>query len=83
MKLYILYSLEVLFQLWLNVKFGKNIPSSESGVEFIEDKGLFGTEFTIDGIKTNIKYQYKILENPYFEKGDITTSFILDKMNND
>ena len=36
------------------VKFGKNIPSSESGVEFIEDKGLFGTEFTIDGIKTNL-----------------------------
>jgi len=41
------------------------------------------SETNIDGIKTNIKYQYKILENPYFEKGDITTSFILDKMNND
>lgn len=36
------------------VKFGKNIPAPESGVEFIADKGLFGTEFTIDGIKTNL-----------------------------
>ena len=41
------------------------------------------SEMNIDGIKTNIKYQFKILENPYFEKGEITTGFIPDRMNND
>ena len=41
------------------------------------------SETNIDGIKTNIKYQFKILENPYFEKGEITTGFIPGRMNND
>ena len=39
-------------------------------------------EFHIDGIKTNIEYQLKILENEYFVKGDITTSFIPRRMLN-
>ena len=33
------------------VKFGKNVPSKISGVTFLEDKGLFGTEFLLDGLK--------------------------------
>lgn len=41
------------------------------------------SEMNLDGIKTNIKYQLKILDNPYFVKGDITTGFIPDRMNND
>lgn len=41
------------------------------------------SEMNLDGIKTNIKYQLKILENPHFVKGDITTGFIPDRMNND
>ncbi|MBQ0106093.1 MAG: acetyl-CoA carboxylase biotin carboxylase subunit [Armatimonadetes bacterium] len=41
------------------------------------------SEMHIDGIKTNIEYQFKILENPYFEKGEITTGFIPGRMNND
>ena len=32
------------------VKFGTDIPESESGVKFIEDKGLFGTAFELDGL---------------------------------
>ena len=31
------------------VKFGRNVPESVSGVRFIEDKGLFGTDFALDG----------------------------------
>ena len=36
------------------VKFGRDIPSSESGVKFIEDKGLFGTDFELDGLKVHL-----------------------------
>ena len=36
------------------VKFGKDIPESESGVRFIEDKGLFGTDFELDGLKVHL-----------------------------
>lgn len=41
------------------------------------------SEMNIDGIKTNISYQFRILNNPYFVKGDITTGFIPERMNND
>ena len=44
------------------VKFGTDIPESESGVKFIEDKGLFGTVFELDGLTVNLplsgKYNY-------------------------
>ena len=33
------------------VKFGKTIPSSESGVTFIEDLGINGTKFSVDGVE--------------------------------
>ena len=36
------------------VKFGKDISVSESGVKFIEDKGLFGTVFELDGLTVNL-----------------------------
>ncbi len=32
------------------VKFGKDVAASESGVKYIEDKGLFGTVFELDGL---------------------------------
>lgn len=32
------------------VKFGRNVPAEVSGVRFIEDKGLFGTDFELDGL---------------------------------
>lgn len=35
------------------VKFGKN-SSENAGVKFIEDKGLFGTLFSVDGIKIQL-----------------------------
>ena len=34
------------------VRFGKSVPQEISGVEFICDKGLLGTQFKIDGIET-------------------------------
>ena len=34
------------------IKFGKNVPGS--GVEFVEDKGLFGSVFTVDGVQVNL-----------------------------
>ena len=38
------------------------------------------TEFYIEGVKTNIDYQQKIIDNEYFKSGDITTSFIQKRM---
>lgn len=39
------------------------------------------SEFEIEGVKTNIVYQSEILSNPYFRKGEISTSFIPKRMN--
>lgn len=44
------------------VKFGFDVPESVSGVHFIEDKGLFGTDFELDGLSVHLplsgKYNY-------------------------
>ena len=37
-------------------------------------------EFDICGIKTNINYQLKILNNERFLKGDYTTSFLVSEL---
>ena len=36
------------------VKFGKDVPASECGVRFVEDKGLFGTVFELDGLTVHL-----------------------------
>lgn len=36
------------------VKFGDNIPASVSGVKYIEDKGLFGSVFELDGLTVKL-----------------------------
>ena len=36
------------------VKFGRNAAASESGVRFVEDKGLFGTDFELDGLPVHL-----------------------------
>ena len=36
------------------VKFGLNVPSEVSGVRFVEDKGLFGTDFELDGLAVHL-----------------------------
>lgn len=36
------------------VKFGRNVPVAESGVRFVEDKGLFGTDFELDGLSVHL-----------------------------
>ena len=44
------------------VKFGFDVPASVSGVKFVEDKGLFGTDFELDGLSVHLplsgKYNY-------------------------
>lgn len=37
------------------VYFGTDIPESESGVKFIEDMGVYGTKFAVDGIEVVLK----------------------------
>ncbi len=39
------------------------------------------SEFEIEGINTNISYQAEILSNPYFKRGELSTSFIQRRMN--
>ena len=39
------------------------------------------SEFEIEGVKTNISYQKEILNNPYFKRGELSTSFIPRRMN--
>ncbi len=36
------------------VKFGRNVPVEISGVRFVEDKGLFGTDFELDGLPVHL-----------------------------
>ena len=36
------------------VRFGMDIPVSQSGVRFLCDKGLFGSEFEVDGLKVHL-----------------------------
>lgn len=38
------------------------------------------SEYEIEGIKTNIGYQHKIISNPHFRSGEISTSFIVRRM---
>lgn len=36
------------------LKFGRNVPVEVSGVRFVEDKGLFGSDFEIDGLPVHL-----------------------------
>ena len=36
------------------VRFGTDVPVSVSGVHFLEDKGLFGSLFEVDGVKVHL-----------------------------
>jgi len=40
------------------------------------------SEFQVEGLTTNIEWQKKVMANPFFRKGEISTSFISRKMNN-
>ena len=39
-------------------------------------------EFVIEGITTNIDFQYEIIQNSKFQKGNISTHFIEEEFNN-
>lgn len=45
------------------VKFGRNVPEKKDGIIFIEDNGLFGTKFSLDGVEINLplsgEYNYQ------------------------
>ena len=45
------------------VKFGKSVPSATSGVTFLEDLGLNGTKFSVDGVEVTLplagEYNYQ------------------------
>ena len=45
------------------VKFGKSVPASQSGVIFLEDLGINGTKFSVDGIEITLplpgEYNYQ------------------------
>ncbi len=36
------------------VRFGRNVPVEVSGVRFVEDKGLFGSDFELDGLPVHL-----------------------------
>ena len=36
------------------IKYGRSVPEKKDGVIFIEDKGLFGTKFSLDGVEINL-----------------------------
>jgi len=38
------------------------------------------SEFTIGGLKTNIPYHMKIMDNEYYQRGELSTSFITKRM---
>ncbi|MGQ9581691.1 MAG: ATP-binding protein, partial [Armatimonadota bacterium] len=38
------------------------------------------SEFEIEGIKTNVEYQRRIISNPYFQRGELSTAFIPRRM---
>ena len=40
------------------------------------------SEFTIDGLKTNISFHEKIMANAFYRRGDLSTSFIKRRMGN-
>ncbi len=37
------------------IYYGKSVPSSKSGVVFVEDRGVSGTVFRVDGLEVNLK----------------------------
>lgn len=45
------------------VKFGRDVPEKKDGVIFIEDNGLFGTKFSLEGVEINLplsgEYNYQ------------------------
>ncbi|HET6453408.1 MAG TPA: acetyl-CoA carboxylase biotin carboxylase subunit [Armatimonadota bacterium] len=40
------------------------------------------SEFQVEGLKTNVPFHLKIMANPYYRKGELSTSFVTKRMNN-
>lgn len=60
---------------------GKLIVWGRSRDEAIKRMERALGELVIEGVKTTIPFHQRVLKNPHFKKGEVDTSFILTKMN--
>lgn len=61
---------------------GKLIVWAPTREEAIEKMKRALKEYKIEGIKTTIPFHLKVLDNPYFQKGEVFTNFIQTRMAN-
>jgi len=61
---------------------GKLIVWGEDRNEAISRMTRCLSEFTVEGLKTNIPFHLKIMANSFYRKGELSTSFIKRRMNN-
>lgn len=61
---------------------GKLIVWGQTREEAIERMKRALNEMVIEGVKTTKPFHLKVLDNPYFRKGDVDTSFMTTRMNN-
>jgi acetyl-CoA carboxylase biotin carboxylase subunit len=54
----------------------KLIVSGKDRMQALERAGLALRSFRIEGIKTNIPLHLRILENPAFRSGELSTAFL-------
>jgi acetyl-CoA carboxylase biotin carboxylase subunit len=61
---------------------GKLVVWAEDRNEAISRMTRCLSEFTVEGIKTNIPFHLKIMANSFYRRGELSTSFIRRRMNN-
>ncbi len=62
---------------------GKLIVWGSDRAEAIGRMNRCLSEFTIEGLKTNIPFHIEIISNPFYCRGELSTSFIRRRMGND
>ena len=62
---------------------GKLIVWGSDRAEAISRMNRSLSEFTIEGLKTNIPFHIEIMSNPFYCRGELSTSFIRRRMGND
>ena len=61
---------------------GKLIVWGEDRNEAISRMTRCLSEFTVEGVKTNIPFHLRIMANSFYRRGELSTSFIKRRMNN-
>ena len=61
---------------------GKLVVWGEDRNEAISRMTRCLSEFTVEGLKTNIPFHLKIMANSFYRRGELSTSFIKRRMNN-